>query len=255
MNRLIVPAAVAATLIVVLTYWEAVNQDRFSSSAVSAEEFGKRFVNVPKKVGSWEGTDTPVGKETLEQAGAVNHVSRTYVNTDTMQRVNLWLIVGHARDVVRHTPDICNPSQGVAQQGTIIKQQIDPAVEGFAEGTFNTAKFHSEVPGQPWMRYFWAWNGNAEDQDKWEAPDSPRYHYGNNPALYKLYFSAGMKDKDEAPADSVAKEFAELMLPEIDQALFPERYGMATPATESASEESAEPAAADEATDGAEAAE
>ena len=39
-------------------------------------------------------------------------MQREYHNVRTGEKVRLWLIVGHAREVSAHTPDICYPSQG-----------------------------------------------------------------------------------------------------------------------------------------------
>ena len=57
----------------------------------------------------------------------------------------------------------------------------------------------------------------------------PKTYYGNNTALYKLYFTADMASIDEDVADNVANDFAEVMLPQIDRALFPERFAGVAP--------------------------
>jgi hypothetical protein len=238
MLRIYAPAAVALLAIASLTYWESVYSDRFSSTAMSAEEFGKRFANVPKTVGPWVGVDMQEEKATLEMAGAVRHVSRRYTNAETNKTVDLWLIVGHSRDVCRHTPDICYPSHGMAQKGLKVKQQIVPPDDPDNPATFFTSKFRDEsAAGGPLQRVYWAWNGNEEGKFKWEAPEpkslfswlpvkslGPKSYYGNNPALYKMYFTAAMESTDEAVNDNVAVKFAELMIPKINHALFPERY-------------------------------
>src|SRR5687767_8086592 len=107
MLRLYVPVAVTVVLIAVLATWEGIYSDRFTGSSVTAEEFGQRFEHVPMTVGPWEGVDKETDQKTLEVAGAVNHVSRTYRNPGTGQEVDLWLVVGHSRDICRHTPDVC----------------------------------------------------------------------------------------------------------------------------------------------------
>lgn len=248
MLRLYAPAAVAAGIIAVITFFEWKNQDFLTSSSMTAAEFGKRFEQVPMQVGPWIGQDLPITKDTIEQAGAVNHVSRRYVNEQNQRFVDLWLIVGHSRDIVRHTPDICYPSQGFGQTGSTIKQRID--VEGEPSATFNTAKFHSESGfGSPWERVFWAWNANTEGEKDWVAPDKQRMHFGNNTALYKMYFTSAMSNKDEQAADSTALEFAELMLPHVNRALFPEKY--ADEAKADAEAEADASAAADEAAESA----
>ena len=224
MLRLYIPVAVGVLIIAVGTYFEAANQDRFSTSAMTAEEFGKRFVNIPKVVGDWVGEDVAVDDFTREEAGAVNHVNRSYYNKEKRAGVDLWLIVGHARDVCRHTPDICYPAHGMSQQGEIVKQPLDVPGEGTVK--FNTAKFHSEsgFKDSRQQRVFWTWNGNEKGLDTWDAPVSQRFTYGNNPSLYKMYFTTNMAAIEEPAADSVALEFARLMIPKVNRALFPERY-------------------------------
>ena len=112
--------------------WESVYSDRFTGTSIDVAEFNQRFARIPKdpkvapELGSWVGVDNPVTEETLNTAGAVSHVSRTYTNQQTGDRVDLWLVVGHARDIGRHTPDICYPSQGFAMDGTQLKQPIMP---------------------------------------------------------------------------------------------------------------------------------
>jgi hypothetical protein len=246
MLRLYIPAAVTVLLIFIGATWEAAYSDRFTSSSVDAEEFGKRFANVPDRVGPWVGTDTQEQAETLEQAGAVSHVSRTYVNSETGRRVDLWLIVGHAREICRHTPDICYPSHGFAQLGSRLKHRIE--APGEKPATFYTAKFRDEsaLGGQQRTRVFWAWNGNnpEKDQTDWEAPDYQKLHFGNNTALYKMYFTSNMEALDEPVEDSVALDFAKLMIPAVNRALFPERYEGEV-AADAEPAEGDEPAAAD----------
>jgi hypothetical protein len=239
MLRIYAPAAVALLAIGSLSYWESIYSDRFTSSAMTAEEFGKLFASVPKTIGPWVGVDMTTEEETLEIAGAVRHVSRRYTNTETNKSVDLWLIVGHARDICRHTPDICYPSHGFAQKGVKVKQQIIPPEDPDNPATFFTAKFRDESAAGDFMqRVFWAWNGNEEGKYKWEAPEpksifawlpmsktmGPKTYYGNNKALYKMYFTAAMASPDEPVNDNIAIKFAQQMLPRVNHALFPKHF-------------------------------
>src|SRR5688500_15955379 len=128
MLRLYVPVAVTVVIIGALTAWEGVYSDRFRGSSVTAAEFGERFKDLPLTVGPWVGEDNPVDEKTLEVAGAVNHVARVYRNTETQKRVDLWLVVGHSRDICRHTPDVCYIAQGFSRDGNMQKHRIE--VEG-----------------------------------------------------------------------------------------------------------------------------
>jgi hypothetical protein len=243
MLRVFAPVGVAVLAIAVLTGFQIKFSNRFNVGTVTAEEFSAKFSKVPMTIGSWVGTDMEVDPATLEQAGAVEYVSRRYVNTETKQEVDLWLIVGHSRDICRHTPDICYPSQGFSQLGERVPWNFDDDSNPDHPPKFFTAKFRSESnAGSSDKRVFWAWNGNTEGQDRWDAPEpktwfdwlpfkspGPKVYYGNNSALYKMYFTTTMAGIDEDVADNVANDFAELMLPQIDRALFPERFAGEAP--------------------------
>ena len=92
---------------------------------------------------------------------------------------------------------------------------------------FFTSKFIKvDVFGRHAERVFWAWTHPdiEEFHGKWEAPDDPRKHYGLSRALYKVYFTSNVMQDEDAAEDNAASEFAEVMLPEVNKALFPELY-------------------------------
>lgn len=247
MLRLYVPVAVTVVLIASLTFWESVYSDRFTGSSINVEEFNKRFAGLPMEVGPWVGVNNPVTEETLNTAGAVSHVSRTYTNQQTNDKVDVWLVVGHARDISRHTPDICYPSQGFAMDGTQLKQPITPD-SSTEDANFHTARFKKEASlgaGGPLVRVFWAWNPNNDDEKQWVAPDSSRLAFGNNRALYKLYFTSAMKDREESVTDNTAYKFAKMMLPVVNKTLFADGAAplLDAPPTDAAAPADAAPAA------------
>ena len=225
MLRTWLPAIIAGVLLVSLSGWEAVISDRFRGSGISPEVVAERFAEIPMDIPgtAWVGENQKVSEEILQVAGAVNHINRTYTNGDTGERVDVWLICGHARDVCRHTPNICYLSQGFRQRASQMKHEIIAPGEKPAE--FYTAVFSRETGGEHAVRVFWSWNGNDAERGHttWEAPDNQRRTFGNNTALYKLYFTAPYSEDQEDDAnDSLAVDFAKLMLPEINKALFPE---------------------------------
>ena len=244
MSRLYVPVAVAVVLIVSLTMWESVYSDRFTGTSIDPAEFQKRFDALPSEVGSWVGVNNAVTEETLNGAGAVSHVSRTYTNKETGEKVDLWLVVGHSREISRHTPDICYPSQGFAMDGTQLKQPIKPD-DSSEDADFHTARFRKESSlgtGGPLVRVFWAWNPNTADEKQWVAPENSKLHFGNNRALYKLYFTSAMKDREESVTDNTAYKFGKMMLPIVNKTLF--GVGAAAPVDAAAPADAAPAAAA-----------
>ena len=234
------PLIIAVLLIASLTLVEGIYmKDRWGAADVTATEFGKRFKDVPKEIGAWSGQDLPVDDIVKQTAGAVSYVSRQYVHNTTGKSVKLWLIVGHSRDIVRHTPNICYPASGFRQDGAIIRQNL--VLDSGDSAEFYTAKFDKEdAYSHHTVRVFWAWN--HPETKIWEAPpdkpliDGPRYHYGLSRALYKVYFTSNVLADEKTVDDNVAADFAKLMLPAIDQALFPED-SKAEPADETTNEE------------------
>ncbi len=231
MNRAILPLVLAVVLIGVTTVVEGVFlKDRWGAPGVEAAELGKRFANVPKKIGNWTGIDTPVEEDVQERSGAVNFVSRHYTNSENGNSVDLWLIIGHSRDVIRHTPDICYASSGFHQQGSTLRHSV--FYDNDKEGRFFTSKFLKEDELVRRLdRVFWAWN--HPDIMKWDAPENPRYYYGmSTRTLYKIYFTSVVSSDEDTVDESLAAEFAALILPSIDAALFSE--DAATPADDAA---------------------
>ncbi len=220
MIRLMLPAALGLVAILSLSLYEGlVMKDRWSEPGIEAKELGERFKQVPLDIGDWEGEDLPVDEVVRKTAGAVSYVSRRYTHVNSGKQVVLWLIVGHSRDIMRHTPDICYPSSGFRRSGSQLRQHIN--LQSGKDAEFYTAKFEKEdAMSRSTERVFWAFN--HPDYDLWEAPqDGARWHYGMSKALYKLYFTSAVRRDEATIEDNVAVEFAEVMLPAIDEALFP----------------------------------
>lgn len=204
--------------------WQAQVVDRFGDSSVTAAELAQRFEQVPMVVGEWEAKgDLEVSKDIRQRAGAVGHVSRMYKNADG-DEVVLWLIVGHPRDVVRHTPDICYPSQGFRQLKEAVphefKLESSPDGSEAAQAEFWTAAFNREANRQETTeRVFWAWSVDGD----WEAPKNPRYHFpASYRALFKMYFTVRETESNAGAALSPANDFAEVFIPAVNPILFPE---------------------------------
>ena len=211
--------AVAGLLMVGMTFLEAQYSDRWASSNVSAEEFAKKFAKVPKTIGKWEGTDLPVDEQVRRVAGAVGYVSREYEHSETGDKVTLWLIVGHSRDICRHTPDICYPSSGFHKQS---RENIPyTMVFGDKSADFWTNSFIlANDKGRGLKRVFWTWyKPGKQDGVNWEAPEYQRWHFGNARALYKMYFSNQMPGPTQTAEQSPCIEFAEEFLPTVEDVL------------------------------------
>ena len=185
--------------------------------------------------GTWVGQDVLVPEKVRNTAGAEGYVNRIYVNDTTNHIVKVWLIVGHYRDIVRHTPDICYKAQGAKQidhdksryQGLAVPATAVVGEDGIVVGdahTFYTTKFGKpdELGSWDWVeRVYWAWwkpepleDGQTLDSAEisWVAPENPRLEFKYPRALYKLYFTVA-STPEGTPDHPVAAEFAELFVP------------------------------------------
>jgi hypothetical protein len=244
-----IPIVLGVLVIVALTIPQIYMTDRFSDTNVTAEQQAELLKLVPNTVGDWHGDDRPVDPTVKEAAGSVGAaVSRTYRNSRTGERVDLWLIVGHARHISAHTPDICYPASGFEARAK--ENSLYPLiVPGLPETPFLTNTFYKEdISGRQLIRVFWTWY-DAQDEDNqgkvvWDAPHNARWRFGNSRALYKMYFTAEMRDLLETAEQSSCLHFARDFLPVIDQAL--SQLHHATP-SDAAGETSTEqpPASAD----------
>lgn len=221
----VIPFVIAAVAIAVLTYVDGSITDRWVDGTRPSAYCAELLKDVPNKIGDWEGVDEDVDSNIQKTAGAQGYVSRVYKHSVTGQTVDVWLIVGHARDTAEHTPDSCYPPAGFEQEEPNAVFQIE--APGQPPGDFWTAVFHKqETLGLVANRVFWAWFkptlGDSEDgasEVRWIAPDRPRFYFGSTRALYKLYFTAGASGVDEAADASVCLEFAAEFLPAVEPIL------------------------------------
>lgn len=215
------PIALGVLVIVGLTIPQIKMSDRFSGSNISAEQGRELLKQVPMDIGDWKGEDLPIDDQVRKTAGAIGAVSRSYRNARTGDDVKLWLIVGHARDISAHTPDICFPSSGMTPKAA--ENSLHPFVfPGQAEAPFWTNTFIKEdaISGRQLIRVFWAWfNPKPEGGVTWEAPSNPRWSFGNTRALYKMYFTSVMRDPAETTEQSACVQFAREFMPVVNEVL------------------------------------
>ena len=212
-----IPFILAAIVIVGLTVVEGSISERWVDQNIQALYCASLLEEVPNRVGDWTGKDDETSAEVLLVAGAEGYVSRQYKNSKD-QSVALWLIVGHARDTAVHTPDSCYPASGFkqTQDNTAYLAEYDGIKTKFWTATF---KFDDGVTSNT-NRVFWTWfKPNPDGTVEWVAPDNPRFKFGSTRALYKMYFTANVKDPDQEAEESVCLEFARTFVPVVTDIL------------------------------------
>ena len=184
-----VPIILGVLALIGLTVAEARMSGRFQGSNMTEEQFVALLKNVPEDIGDWHGDDLPVDEQVKKTAGARGYVSRSYKNSITGEVVTIWLIVGHAKDVMRHTPDVCYPSSGFTTRAP--ENSLQSFVfDGKNMGDFYTNTFVKEDgTGRQLIRVFWSWfKPNDEGTVEWKAPKIVRLEFGNAPLALQAVF-------------------------------------------------------------------
>ena len=211
-----IPVAAAVVMVLGAAVVQGLWSDRWSDPGADARELVGLLEKVPMTIGDWEAEELPTSDRELRASGAMGHVSRLYRNRVTGERVSLFLICGHMRDVAVHTPDRCYPAAGFKQLGDIAECSLK------ADGTtaeFRTTRFRREAAeGIQNQRVFWTWGHN----DQWTAPEMPRATFRGIRALYKMYLISSLPPDGQGTVDdSPCLEFGKLILPELAKILFP----------------------------------
>jgi hypothetical protein len=126
--------------------------------------------------------------------------------------VEVILVCGRPGPIAVHTPDVCLRGNGHSLVAATAKYTT-------ASAEFWTAKFRNDdaaVPGS--LRMLWSWNAG----EGWKASASPRLEFARHPALYKLYMARQLATVDEPLEKDPSIELLPLLLPALQQALFPE---------------------------------
>lgn len=216
----LLPVAIAVLAIVSLTVVEGIRTGRWIDTDRPLAYCASLLNDIPTKIGDWKGQDDEVDSDVLVVAGADGYVSRMYRDPASNRVVNVWLIVGHAHDTAEHTPDFCYPSQGFAQ--TEATNRFTITMDDQPDADFWTGVFEGGGSGAPAKRVFWAWfKPEVDGGVNWVAPEQSRWHFGNTPRLFKLYFTATAEgegdDVDLNESDCV--EFAREFLPVVEPIL------------------------------------
>jgi hypothetical protein len=163
-----------------------------------------RVPSVPLRAGAWTAAAVEVDPEPFEQARAAAYWVRRYTREGVAGSVTVILMCGRAGHMAVHTPDVC-------YRGAGYEMAAEPVRQNLKAGEFWTARF--SLPGRtviPGLRIFWSWSADG----RWQAPSSPRWAFGGEPFLYKLYVVRDAAD------ESVLNEFLGELLPVLEQSLF-----------------------------------
>jgi hypothetical protein len=201
-----IPLIAAVLLLATSGIFQGLWTDRWGVST-ELESAARRLENVPMVVGDWHAEARTIPDEELTKAEVLGYISRSYRHP-TMGEVNLLLLCGRPGPIAVHTPDICFPGNGFKLEGKT--ESVSVAQADFRMVRLSKAKLLPE-----YLRVFWSWSsGNG-----WSAPASPRFTFGGNKFLYKLYIVHRREKPEEPVKDDPALEFLKELLPTLEKHL------------------------------------
>ncbi len=187
--------------------------DRWQKSA-ALEQALERVQRVPLHIGAWRGEGLEGDADAFRRSGAQRYWVRQYRHPRHKTAITVILMCGRAGRMSVHTPEVCYRGAGYEMGDAAVGLAVTPP--SGPDGTLWTAKF-TKTSRVADLRLYWAWNGAG----RWEAAQSPRWHFRGLPFLYKLYVI-----REEIPplpaADALMRDFLEHLLPALHAALFAE---------------------------------
>jgi len=192
-----------------------------------------RLADVSPTAGAWKSSPVEVDPEPFQQARAAAYWMRLYRKEGVSNPITVILMCGRADHMSVHTPDICYRGAGYDMVGEQVKatvalppspQSLSPAGrgvggEGSASAELWTARFRqgSKAAGHE-LRIYWTWSSGGS----WQAPTSPRWTFGAEPFLYKLYVAHD--NTGFAGHDGITDDFLRQLLPVLETALLAGRH-------------------------------
>ncbi len=176
-----------------------------------------RVQNLPAEIGSWVSTESPLDPRQLEMAGAVGATSRTYVDSDTGQRVQIHLLAGRPGPISLHEPTVCFTGAGLTQIESLTKFDIEGRSPG-VKAQFSKTVFQSNQPNDRGLLTLWTWSPNGA---VWTAPEHPRSAFAGSGCLFKLYVIADPSRDAEGVSrlSPAAASFAASLLDDLQSVL------------------------------------
>jgi hypothetical protein len=189
--------------------------NRWGPSAALAA-LASRIDSVPMVIGDWKVTAqsqlTP-GERVM--TGAVASFSRVYTNPHRGVSVSVLLLGGLPGKISTHTPDVCYTGAGFIL-GSPSVYDFRYQREGERRAEFQTAVATRSGTNPSILRIIWGWNASKG----WAAPSEPRWSYGAEPALCKLYVIRETAGAVVDPGVDPCNEFLSVFLPEVDRLVF-----------------------------------
>jgi hypothetical protein len=170
---------------------------------------------IPAKIGVWANipdAETKLDKDTVRITGSTDHILRTYADELTGVKLSVLILYGPAEPVVPHTPEVCYPSGGYAQEPG--GSQFTLPLAGHP-ARFRTATFSRTGGGQTERaRVYYSFRLDGD----W-SPDiaSGKKFHRINPGIFKVQIHRQMGLDERSTGNEPIEIFLGSLIPEIER--------------------------------------
>jgi hypothetical protein len=195
----------------------------FKESPFPLEEFGKTL-------GTWrmvENSDTKLDAEIARIAGSSAHILRTYVDSQTGEKIHVMVLYGLAQDVFSHTPDICFPASGY-QAATPPKDHVisrPSAAEASEPATYRSQVFYRGVgpSGGQYTESAYTFRLGGSHDAVW-TPDMASLwkSFRYRPGMFKIQMTRDVSAaaaSPDAPKSTISESLITEMVREVERRL------------------------------------
>ncbi len=169
---------------------------------------------IPLQIGHWQGTDGELDDFISRIAGAVDNVSRQYVDDRTGVQVNCIIVFGPAHKVMFHSPERCYPTSGFRQDGGRRRVEVSTT-----SGTVPfTQIVYQKDPGGLLDRrevlFSWYYSGS------WETSIGAARRMERVGGMIKVHVDRMLTDNEDVVTENnITEDFLRQLLPEIEARL------------------------------------
>ncbi len=204
------PVAVALLLVVAAGFAHGKVTGRWESNA-KLTDAAARLSQIPTSFGEWSSADVTKNSEELAVAEAAGYLCRHYRHARTGEEVTVLLLCGPPGPISVHPPTACYRARGYQLLND--PQLTDLATER-RDDQFQLAEFRGQSTlTEDRVAIMWGWSVAGQ----WSAPESPRFAFAGEPALYKLYVTWDRSHGQRPLPATLPRGFLAEFLPAIEQ--------------------------------------
>lgn len=171
-------------------------------------EVGAKLQEIPVRFGKWRlQSSGSIGEDSKKMLECVGDTERTYVNEETGDVVQMFVIVGPWGPTSVHTPDVCFPSR--AYKRVEEAKRVTIADSSGVESDFWAETFIMTGLETRNIRAYWAWSKGGP----WSAPDNVRYTFAGSPHLYKIQLTAYLPPVPDPQGEDPVRRFLKDFVP------------------------------------------